>query len=206
MRLTSQVRIAVPNVNVRMLVGIVLVALAVSGTFLANRQTSPATVDVLVAHTDVASGSAVETTREAFTTVSLPIDSPLLGLLVTETAFAAARDAVFLRAVREGEPLLAAALGERRPVGTVFTLLLARVAALDGDIQVGDRLRVLASSPVEPHGFSVEVVAVRSVGGGLGRQEQVALTVRVATPTQAARLFGASTSDTLLLVRQTARG
>jgi len=204
MRLWSRAQAAVPNVNVRMLVGFLLVALAVSFTFMANRHTSPVTVDVLVAHADVASDSVVGATRQAFTTVSLPIDSPLLDLLVTEAEFNDARDAIFLRAVREGEPLLAAALGQRRPVGTVLTLLLARVAALDGDVKVGDQLRVLTSSPVEPNGFNVEVVAVRNVGGGLGRQEQVALTVRVDTATKAARLFGASTGDTLLLVRQAA--
>lgn len=204
MRFRSRVQAAVPNVNVRMLVGFLLVAVAISGTFMANRHANPVMVDVLVAHTDVASGSAVGLTRQAFTTVSLPADSPLLDLLVTEAAFDAAYDAVFLRPVTAGEPLLFAALGERRPAGTVLTLLLARVAALDGDVTVGDQLRVLTSNSSAPNGFGVEVVSVRNVGGGLGRQEQVALTVRVDNATQAARLFGASTSDTLLLVRQAA--
>lgn len=197
-------QVAAPNVNIRMLVGFLLVAVAISGTFMANRRTKPVTIDVLIAHTDVASGTAVGATREAFTTVSLPADSPLLDLLVTDAVFDAAHDAVFLRPVSEGEPLLVAALGERRPAGTTLTLLLTRVAALDGDVSVGDRLRVLTNSSVAPNGFRVEVVALRHVGAGLGRQEQVALTVRVDNATQAARLFGASTSDTLLLVRQVA--
>lgn len=202
MRLGSRVPRAVPRVRLRSLIGIVLVALAVSVTFLANRPLLPVTVDILIARTNVASGSVVGDNREAFFTVALPNDSPLLALLVTEAGFANATDAVFLRTVREGEPLLAAWLGQRQAQGTVLTLQLARVAALDGDIQVGDRLRVLTTGTLEPNGMGVEVLAVRSIGGGLGRQEQIALTVRVKTASLAAKLFGASTSDTLLLVRQ----
>lgn len=189
-----------------MLIGVMLVALAVGVTFFSNRQGSPAMVDVLVARSSVASGSVVGASREAFRPVGLPADSPLLELLVTEELFGLSAEAVFVRPVREGEPLARTAFGEQLPAGTVLTLLLARVAALDGDVNVGDHVRVLTSNPSEMHGYDVEVVAARNVSGGLGRQEQVALTVRVDTATQAAGLFRAATTDTLLLVRQTARG
>jgi len=180
----------------------VLVLAAVVVTFWANHTVSPATVDVLVAQTDLAAGTPLHTTTDVFTTVAVNADSPLLALFVSTASFASHADTVLLRKLSAGEPLPLSALGQAQPSGTVLTVLLARVAALDGAVSVGDRVRILTVDPTDPGGVAVDVVAVRSVSGGLGRQEQLALTVRVDTVEQAARLFAAAQQNSVLIVRE----
>jgi hypothetical protein len=65
---------------------------------------------------------------------------------------------------------------------------------------------VLTVDHTDATGIAVDVVAVRSVGGGLGRQEQLAVTVRVDTVLQAAQLFAAAQQNSVLMVREGALG
>ena len=186
---------AIPSQTV---IGVLLVAAAIAVTFFANVSQRPATVEVLVAQQPVASGVAVEAHRHLFGTVSLPADSPLRTQLLTWDDLVANEDVVLVRPLREGEPLLKNALTHERGDGTVLSLSLPRVAALDGNLVSGETVRVVSADGT---GFVVDVLTVRPVGGGLGRQEQVAVTVRVASATAAAQLFAATQNGPVLLVR-----
>jgi hypothetical protein len=187
--------------SIQTAVGVALVALAVAVTFVANTQSGPATVDVLVAQHDLPSGIAVQQQRDLFRAVTFPADSPLRAHFVTGDELAQAGDVVLVRALQQGEPLLHSMLAATGPTGTVLTVSLPRVAALDGTVMVGETIRILTTDSTEQTGFVVEVVAVRTVGGSLGRQEQIALTVRVATLGEAARLAAAAQQQDLVLVR-----
>lgn len=206
MRIRQQLRQIVGHMRVRVLAGMMLVAGAVAVTFAANHNTIPAQIDILIAQHDVASGTALSDAPGVFGTVPVPADSPLLGLFVTTTTLADHTGLVLTRKLVAGEPVLLSALSDAPPHGTVLTVLLARVAALDGAVAVGDRVRVLTVDHTDATGIAVDVVAVRSVGGGLGRQEQLAVTVRVDTVLQAAQLFAAAQQNSVLMVREGALG
>lgn len=187
-----------PGVSVQTVVGVMLVAAAVAVTFFLNVAQRPATVEVLVAQNNIASGVTVGSEPQLFGTVSLPRDTPLRPLFLTWDDLLAHDGSVLVRPVREGEPLLVTALTRERVDGTVLSLSLPRVAALDGDVVSGETVRVVTADGVW---FVVDVLTVRPVGGGLGRQEQVALTVRVASAVAAAQLFVATQNGPVLLVR-----
>lgn len=187
-----------PGVSVQTVVGVMLVAAAVAVTFFLNVAQRPATVEVLVAQNNIASGVTIGSEPQLFGTVSLPRDTPLRPLFLTWDDLLAHDGSVLVRPVREGEPLLVTALTRERVDGTVLSLSLPRVAALDGDVVSGETVRVVTADGVW---FVVDVLTVRPVGGGLGRQEQVALTVRVASAVAAAQLFVATQNGPVLLVR-----
>ena len=186
------------GVSVQTVVGVMLVAAAVAVTFFLNVAQRPATVDVLVAQNNIASGVTVGSEPQLFGTVPLPADTPLRPLFITWDDLLSHDGAVLSRPVREGEPLLVTALTRERVEGTVLSLSLPRVAALDGDLVSGETVRVVTADGVW---FVVDVLTVRPVGGGLGRQEQVAVTVRVASAVAAAQLFVATQNGPVLLVR-----
>lgn len=187
-----------PGVSAQTVVGVMLVAAAVAVTFFLNVAQRPATVEVLVAQNNIASGVTVGSEPQLFGTVSLPADTPLRPLFLTWDDLLAHDGSVLVRPVREGEPLLVTALTRERVDGTVLSLSLPRVAALDGDVVSGETVRVVTADGVW---FVVDVLTVRPVGGGLGRQEQVAITVRVASAVAAAQLFVATQNGPVLLVR-----
>lgn len=201
MQRVRQLARVMSRVSVQSAVGVAFIAAAVAVTLVANYQAPAATVDVVVAQHDVPTGVSLGTQRQVFGLVAVPTTFGLLDQLVTYDTFVASADAIVIHPVRAGDPLLQSMIGVARPSGTTLTLLLTRVAALDGDVVAGEQVRVLTSGGAQPAGIVVEIVGVRAVGGGLGRQEQVALTLRVPTVSQAARLFAAHERDALLLVR-----
>lgn len=163
------------------LVGIVLVLVALVGYIAVYSATTKRT-PVLVAARALSAGKVLAPSD--LRVAELSGDRALIAGLVPETRLSSVVGRRLATAVPAGAPLAQGVVGER-PAQSAFTLAVPTASALDGTLQPGDQVTVLATYGASSGDAVARVVArdltVVAVGGG-ARLGSDSLPVTVALP------------------------
>ncbi|MGI8574501.1 MAG: SAF domain-containing protein [Egibacteraceae bacterium] len=193
----------------RAVVGGFLVAAAAVGVFAAyTNAMGPPTSSYLVAVEPAPAGDRLEASDLALVAMELPPE--IGGQAYTDPA--AVVGAVTVAPLGAGELIqtgdIAASSGPPAPRELSFRIDAAK--AVQGSLQTGERIDVLATYGTGPDGYTltvagaVPVLGVESAGGELGTQRELVVRVGVDDPADALALAHAVANGQMMIVRATA--
>ena len=194
----------------RAVVGGLLVAVAMlAGFAVAGGSHRGPTGRVVVARHDVRLGTRLSPADVTLVAVDLP------GRVAARsfTRVADLDGAVTLAPLAAGDVVQRTAVSTRGgDAGAVLSFPLDRDRALDGDLDLGERLDLLATfgtgddAPTEVVARGVRLVAVDDDGGGLEGAGKLVVTVELAEPDEVVAVAHATQVATVTLVRTTGSG
>lgn len=198
----------------RAMVGALLVTAAGVITFAAHLSAGeePTTM-VLIARGEIPAGTQITDTTAAarfFDARAMHLDPALADRTAPGTSMDELVGRFLTTSLRDGDPLLRTAVSDVEPPGVTLAFSVPRVDALDGSVNVGDRIDVLVTRSGSEHAETtylltdVEVRAVRSGDGKIGSAGAVSITVVVPTPADALALTHAARTADLALAHSSA--
>jgi Flp pilus assembly protein CpaB len=162
---------------------------------------------VLVAADDLAAGQVV--TRESFAIARLRAEPGVLASLLRPADLDALSNAVTTAAVREGALVARDAVTDvrKRPAARTMSFALPRSRAVDGALESGDRVDVVAAARdrVQAGYVATDVAVVAASAAGSGPlQDDGTVTMTLAVDSgEAVRIAAALERSTVTLIRAT---
>lgn len=198
----------------RAMVGALLVTTAGVITFGAHLSAGDdPTTTVLIARGEIPAGTQITDTATAarfFDARAMHLDPILAERTAPGTSIDELVGRFLTTSLHDGDPLLRTAVSDVEPPGVTLAFSVPRVDALDGSVNVGDRIDVLVTRAGSEDARTsylltdVEVRAVRSGDGRLGSAGAVSVTVVVPTPSDALALTHAARTAELALAHSSA--
>jgi Flp pilus assembly protein CpaB len=192
----------------RAIVGGILVAAAVLGTYAASTQSAKADMQtVVVATRDIAPGTRLQ--PGDVRTVKMQIDSALADRIVQSTSKLSG--ATSLAPLRSGDVIqssgIAAASSSTPYLEVSFSLPASR--ALDGSLRPGETVDILVTDKSVPSAVAhaavsnAQVLRTQAGNGGMGQSEDLTITVGVKSRSEAAAVAAAIDHGQVTLLRTT---